>query len=846
MKNKSLGLVLSLPLVLASAPQAALENTRLDISYGERTPLPFEGVEKVAVTDATQISWELIDGVVFVRGQRGGQSLIYLWTADGIRPVILNVVSAARSVPEQRERPPVLLKSTEGLSGAYSVQGFLPAADTAQLPFLYQSVFMEAPFFETHQLSLRSHLNTQWATTHTSAIRRVGLPFANLSYQSPLGFAELGDTSLKSPLLRLYPRLTRLKGIQAALNQESGHYQLFSGFESIPLFLYDATAQTESLWRRYFVTGGSAQWQTPLQVEAQDWGNLAFQGMAFSQQLFAEDATPTPVLAGGLDWRFHEQGRFQVAAGHNLQGLSLLTQGFFRQDWTELKSHLNVSGLYRHQDAEARLNQDAFDLVNLRFNAFLPEQWTLGGGGGADFSAGNLRTYQGSLRVGKQFFLKDLYVYGQMYGAMTSADRRRYTLTGGGIWRGTLPLTGNYSFLWYEAGSRWVQHSHRLQLQSRLWQTRLFQLNLSSQSLWQEVYDSASQWSQSLRLQLNAQFSPQWGGHFFSGYQWGNDTAMPQSLQQVWQTGLGINWQFHPLHQFTAALNYQYVDLFEPQHLMSALLGYTWRFGYVAAQETVRLQGLVFEDVNQNGKRDTDEKGVAAVTVRAGDQIARTNAQGEFTLPGVPKGKQAIFIDPTTLPAGTQVLTANPQELFLDAAQPQLTIPVRRQITLQGILFASPLLARGLDDIEVLIDKQQTLISQYGGRFTQVLTPGKHTIRLNPLTIPEGYRLRGPLRREIDSQDNVRVHFVFEPMISLRLALVDLQQQPLSHIEVTASASLDPQKQFRATSDAQGQISFEGLLPGEVQLQIQGQQVTIALDDIPGVQERTLRLPRLH
>lgn len=838
-----MGLVLSLPLVLAAAPQEAIENTRLDIYYGERTPLPFQGVEKVAVTDAAQISWEIIDGVVFVRGQKGGQSLIYLWTADGIQPVILNVVSVVRPLPEQRERPPVLVKSTEGLSGAYGVQGFLPAADTAQLPFLYQSVFMEMPFFETHQLSLRSHLNTQWGTTDTE-IRRVGLPFANLSYQAPLGFAELGDTTLKSPLLRLYPRLTRLKGAQVALNQESGNYQVFSGFESIPLFLYDATAQTEPLWSRPLVTGGSAQWQTPLQTDTQDWGNLAFQGMAFSQQLFAEDATPTPVFAGGLDWRFHEQGRFQVAAGHNLQGLSFLTQGFYRQDWPDLSSHLNVSGLYRHQDAEARLKQEAFDLVNLRFNTFLPDQWTLGGGGGADFVAGDLRSYQWSVRAGKQLFLKDLYLYGQMYGAMTSADRLRYSVTGGGVWRGSLPLTGNYSFLWYESGSRWVQHSHRLQLQSRLWQTRLFQLNLSSQSLWQDVYDRASQWSQSLRLQLNAQFSPQWGGHLFSGYQWGNDSSMAQPLQQMWQSGLGLNWQFHPLHQMTAALNYQYLDLFETQHLLSALLGYTWRFGYVAAQETVRLQGLVFEDVNQNGQRDADEKSVAGVTVRMGDHATRTDEQGMFMLSAVPKGKQALFVDPTTLPAGTQVLTANPQEVFLDTPQKQLAIPVRRQITLQGILFASPLLAHGLDDVEVLIDNQETLMTQYGGRFTQVLAPGKHQIRLNPLSIPEGYRLRGPLMREIDSQDNVRVHFVFEPMITLRLTCLDAQQRALSSVKVTASATLDPQKQFQAMTDAQGQVVFEGILPGEIQLQIQGQNVTIELDDTPGVQTRRLSLPR--
>jgi hypothetical protein len=258
----------------------------------------------------------------------------------------------------------------------------------------------------------------------------------------------------------------------------------------------------------------------------------------------------------------------------------------------------------------------------------------------------------------------------------------------------------------------------------------------------------------------------------------------------------------------------------------------------------VDLQGIIFEDANQNGTQDENEKSVPGVTVRVDHHTATTNTQGQFNLTGLPKGKQAIFVDPATLPTGTQVLTANPQEHFLESAREELSIPVRRQITLQGILFASPLLAKGLDDIEIRIDNTETVVSQYGGRFTQVLSPGKHQIRLNPLTIPEGYRLRGPLMQAIDSQDNLRLHFVFEPMITLTLKCVDPQQHGLKGISVTASALLDPQKTHQGITNSTGQVIFEGILPGEVHVTISGQNFTLSLEDTPGVQTHTLILKR--
>ncbi|HKS06299.1 MAG TPA: hypothetical protein VJR92_08315, partial [Gemmatimonadaceae bacterium] len=80
-------------------------------------------------------------------------------------------------------------------------------------------------------------------------------------------------------------------------------------------------------------------------------------------------------------------------------------------------------------------------------------------------------------------------------------------------------------------------------------------------------------------------------------------------------------------------------------------------------------QGEVFEDRNQNGRRDSDEPGVAGVVVRRGETRAVTNAQGIFRLPARARGRTTI--EQSTLPVG---LLAHPG-LATDTVE-RLDLPV--------------------------------------------------------------------------------------------------------------------------------------------------------------------------
>ena len=61
------------------------------------------------------------------------------------------------------------------------------------------------------------------------------------------------------------------------------------------------------------------------------------------------------------------------------------------------------------------------------------------------------------------------------------------------------------------------------------------------------------------------------------------------------------------------------------------ILGAILFCGILTAQTTVK--GNVFEDLNQNGKKDKKEKGIADVAVTNGREVVVTDKKGNYVLP---------------------------------------------------------------------------------------------------------------------------------------------------------------------------------------------------------------------
>ncbi|HSE98561.1 MAG TPA: carboxypeptidase-like regulatory domain-containing protein, partial [Blastocatellia bacterium] len=77
---------------------------------------------------------------------------------------------------------------------------------------------------------------------------------------------------------------------------------------------------------------------------------------------------------------------------------------------------------------------------------------------------------------------------------------------------------------------------------------------------------------------------------------------------------------------------------------------------------TGRVRGVVWRDVDSNGRMDGDEKPLSDVrVVTASGRDTLTDSQGEFILGDLPPGEHILLIDEKTLPDGTRSATPSIQ-----------------------------------------------------------------------------------------------------------------------------------------------------------------------------------------
>ncbi len=92
------------------------------------------------------------------------------------------------------------------------------------------------------------------------------------------------------------------------------------------------------------------------------------------------------------------------------------------------------------------------------------------------------------------------------------------------------------------------------------------------------------------------------------------------------------------------------------------------------------IEGVVYIDANQNGRRDEGEQGLSHAVIRFGDRTVTSNGGGKYLIRKLPGGDLDLAIDPVSLPPGHE-----PSEIKTRVSLPvtpgtvNLDLPVRRQ-----------------------------------------------------------------------------------------------------------------------------------------------------------------------
>lgn len=822
-----------------SANELDYQNVQiLELSYSEPLTLALEGVLAAESSDPDKLRLELADGRLTLTALRTGSLMLYVTQAQGLSLFQITITAPPN---RQRKRPfalPSLRRNPNQPAGSISLSNNLPLADASFSPQLSLNYLLEygelSEGYWLARLNSQNNFNPNFAGLKTSNLNGF-----NLTYQNPASLLSLGQTGIWNQLSPLAPGTAQFLGGQWTQQLEASQYQVFGGIPLRPLYLYGGALAPKNT--QPWLAGSTGQWQIPL-AEDGSMGTLNLQALGLVQQ---DSQQLGGRLITGLNWNLNQNLGAQFLLGGTPQSWALQSSANFRHQWGREDQFL-LAGLYRHQEPgftqQIPLSQD---LLNLRLSSSFGSGWGLSGGSSLLFREMQLFQGQGNLRLNRRFLQERLQLYAQA-SAGIQPGRQQLEFKLAGLARALWPISGYYSWLLRQQAKQAAFQIHLLQLQTQLWDFNYGKLLLLNQLMYQPAHAlQPNTLSETINLQFYAALSQNWQLRGSLGYRINQVINEPRGASQALNGTLALNYLPTPIHQFNLQLGYQYLFNNQP-HLLNLSLGYQWRYGYEVLGNPARCEGLVFVDHNGNGKPDPSEPGIEGVQLKLGENEAQSSPDGHFRFENLSPGEYTLELERDTLPLGYQSLEQQPVLRLQSGDNPQTLVPLRNEILVSGILFSSPQMAGGLDGIEILLDGEPVATSAWGGRYQFRTRPGKHTLVLDPLSIPTGYRLEGFLSQEIESQHNLQVNFIFVPLISLQLQFLQTVAGPPSaglELEISQTGAEAQHLQ----TDSQGSIELTDILPGELTITTAQCQVwRLEIPQQPGLIRRSLLLTEAH
>lgn len=183
------------------------------------------------------------------------------------------------------------------------------------------------------------------------------------------------------------------------------------------------------------------------------------------------------------------------------------------------------------------------------------------------------------------------------------------------------------------------------------------------------------------------------------------------------------------------------------------------------------VDGIVYADLNRNGKRDPDEKTLAGIPMALGGRRTVTDQNGYYIFEFVNSGVFSLGPDPAKLPADyTPVTEAKLIKLPTNANFTQ-DFGLALNGTIEGFVFLD-FNHDGKPDagepepawIKLLLDGKTESFTDENGAFTfGNVDPGKHVLTVDPKNLPPGIAPPPPITVEI-KEDALDVWDVFVPL----------------------------------------------------------------------------------
>ena len=187
-------------------------------------------------------------------------------------------------------------------------------------------------------------------------------------------------------------------------------------------------------------------------------------------------------------------------------------------------------------------------------------------------------------------------------------------------------------------------------------------------------------------------------------------------------------------------------------------LRFLWDTG-LRWQSVGGFDGYVFYDLNANGKKEPNEKGVKGILIKGpGGKTAVTDARGYYKISHVVGREAFLEMDLTNIPQGYSPTTSTRREVdIVHAKVKRIDFGITTRSEISGLIFydknGNGKYDAGdepLKNIMVILDKKQKSISTPLGEYMfRELVPGEHTLALDLKSIPIKFIPKVPIVKAV-------------------------------------------------------------------------------------------------
>ncbi|MBC7474135.1 MAG: hypothetical protein H7263_07560 [Candidatus Sericytochromatia bacterium] len=764
---------------------SAIETKPIEIESDQSIVIELGGITNYILTENTNLKVETITNGLLLTGIQPGSIPLYVWRGKELTAYMVTTVPKTFSTPLRFFRTKT---NTDEPSGFYNVQSFSSFFDTAKSgaksklvltsqmfnhSFVYTSPFVETKFYDfvipKSNLSFNANFINNFGGL--TEIKDIYLQNILLNYQNKYFSIDLGDTTPNLSLSNVYNINTSLRGAKLTFkNIYDTDISFFSGLERSPIYFYntplflDQTIKNPSL-----VSGGSILYQPKEK-------NLELSASVLNSSNAIDKTKVGSNISTAINWHPSINFSLNGNVATNLASVFINADPRYRyiwdkkniigMDWSELEArYIHYGKNYLRNNSSS---QDTYD-IGLRLahqtNTSLSTNYSV------NYNDNNLFQRDISVQLSKDKILGIASIYGlanfsnSLYGDITSYE------TGSSIYS-ALPI--NFSYRYTQELLKVPDYLQQFRANINFLRTKNFgvsstgTINLRDSAFYKDA-------NYNLTLLFNTNFDNNLSiSTAFSYIKLLSSSSQPNSIpfnhneDSLSSTLISSYSHLNQDFSLNLGISNNITNYFSLQAL-NASLSYTYKFGGGYDDYKGDIQGIVFDDANDNGIFDPGEKILPNIKIKTKNgHNAITTAKG-YELKNLDYDAYDVAIDNETLPEGYRITSVSPVNTILETKVKKIDFAVRNEVVISGVIFANKVHTLGLSNIKVILDGQESLITDASGSFYFKTKAGKHTIKLDLSSFPQDYSLADDFVQEVTAlKETTNVNFSFNPFISLK------------------------------------------------------------------------------